>query len=215
MEKSIELIWKDGFLKSDRLIAPKVNDLYNKKSKNIIEKIQRMMKINVWAIVGFSLLILGWWYFTGVLYIGIFIFLLLNAFAFYAKTQMSRIKDIDWNTSSYQYLKAFSNWLKTAMSKNVQIMRFFYPLMFLAAAATVWFSNDNEITLREIILKFYPDILMIGGVPVMVLLGVIVIAVIMAIFGEKIYRWDVNLVYGRVFRKLDGIIADMEELRKE
>ena len=28
MEKSIESIWKEGFLKSDALVAPKLNDLY-------------------------------------------------------------------------------------------------------------------------------------------------------------------------------------------
>jgi hypothetical protein len=35
----------------------------------------------------------------------------------------------------------------------------------------------------------------------------------MAVFGGSIYKWDVDLVYGRVFKKLDEIIADMEELR--
>jgi hypothetical protein len=28
MEKSIETIWKEGFLKNDALIAPKINNLY-------------------------------------------------------------------------------------------------------------------------------------------------------------------------------------------
>ena len=29
MEKSIETIWKEGFLEKDVLLAPKLNDLYN------------------------------------------------------------------------------------------------------------------------------------------------------------------------------------------
>jgi hypothetical protein len=36
----------------------------------------------------------------------------------------------------------------------------------------------------------------------------------MFVFGGKIYTWDVNLVYGRVFQKLDELIADIEELKK-
>jgi hypothetical protein len=43
--------------------------------------------------------------------------------------------------------------------------------------------------------------------------GVFAVATIMGLFGERIYRWDVNVVYGNVFKKLEEIIADMEELR--
>ena len=37
MDNSIETIWKKGFLNSDALIAPKLNNLYNQKSQNISE----------------------------------------------------------------------------------------------------------------------------------------------------------------------------------
>ncbi len=42
MDKSIETIWKEGFLRGDALVAPKVNDLYAQKSRHIVDKIQRM-----------------------------------------------------------------------------------------------------------------------------------------------------------------------------
>lgn len=92
-------------------------------------------------------------------------------------------------------------------------MRLFYPLCFLAAAATVWFSYNNEAMLKEAITKHFPDLYTIGGIPVIWLSGVLLVAILMGFFSEKIYRWDVNLVYGRVFKKLEEIIADMEELR--
>ena len=44
MEKSIETIWKQGFLKSDALVAPKLNDLYNQKSTHIIDKFNNMFR---------------------------------------------------------------------------------------------------------------------------------------------------------------------------
>ena len=47
MEKSIETIWNKGFLDSDTLVVPKLNNLYNKKSKTITDKLKRMMKINI------------------------------------------------------------------------------------------------------------------------------------------------------------------------
>jgi hypothetical protein len=33
-------------------------------------------------------------------------------------------------------------------------------------------------------------------------------------FSGRIYRWDVGLIYGRVFRKLEETIAEMEELKQ-
>ncbi|MEK6477665.1 hypothetical protein WJR50_09025 [Catalinimonas sp. 4WD22] len=213
MEKSIESIWKEGFLKSDALVAPRLNDLYNQKSQDIIEKIKRMMHINVIAIVVFAFVVLVGWYLMGIPYIGVFIFVLLNVFAWYAHMQMKKLQNIDRSSSSYQYLVAFNHWLKAGLSNNARIMRFFYPLIFLAAMATIWFSNNNEAVLGEVIHKYFPGINLIGGVPVWWLVGVLAVATIMGLFGERIYRWDVNIVYGNVFKKLEEIIADMEELR--
>jgi hypothetical protein len=214
MEKSIESIWKEGFLKNDMLVAPKLNNLYNQKSKTLIEKIQRMMKINLIMILAASLLILVWWYFNDVLYLGIFIFALLNAVAIYGVIQMDRMKKtIDYGESSYHYLKTFHHWISNVIENNTKLMRFFYPLMFIAAAGTVWYSNDNEIFLSQLIIRHFPNVVMWGGIPMVFIVLVLVIAAVMAVFGGSIYKWDVDLVYGRVFKKLDEIIADMEELR--
>lgn len=53
MEKSIETIWREGFLKSDALVAPKLNELYNQKSIHIVDKFKSMYRINLIAIVVF------------------------------------------------------------------------------------------------------------------------------------------------------------------
>ncbi len=83
------------------------------------------------------------------------------------------------------------------------------------------YGKDTKI-LRHIIIDMtlvnnlvinYPDIYLVNGIPLIGILGVILVATILAIFGGRIYKMDVNLVYGRVFNKLDDIIADMEELR--
>jgi hypothetical protein len=36
---------------------------------------------------------------------------------------------------------------------------------------------------------------------------------LLSYIGGRIYNWDLKVVYGGVLRKLDEIIADMEELR--
>ena len=91
MEKSIETIWKEGFLKGDALIAPKVNDLYSQKSIHIIDKYKRMFSINVNAIVAGSILFLVASYFIGIPITGIGFFLILNFVAFVNKRLANKI----------------------------------------------------------------------------------------------------------------------------
>ncbi len=78
MEKSIESIWKQGFLNSDALVAPKLNNLYNQKSIHLIDKFKRMFKINLNAIVIGSLLFLGISFLIGIPFMGIGFFLTLS-----------------------------------------------------------------------------------------------------------------------------------------
>lgn len=66
MEKSIESIWKEGFLESDALVAPKLNDLYNQKSKHTIDKFKRMGKMNLHGIMIGAFVILIASFFIGV-----------------------------------------------------------------------------------------------------------------------------------------------------
>ena len=61
MENSIETIWKEGFLKNDALVAPKLNDLYNQKSLHLIDQLKRMFKINLMAILAFAIAVLSGW----------------------------------------------------------------------------------------------------------------------------------------------------------
>ncbi len=59
MEKSIEKIWNEAFVEEQALIAPKVNDLYNKKSKSLIHKIQRTYEIDNKGLIPMAILVAG------------------------------------------------------------------------------------------------------------------------------------------------------------
>ena len=56
---------------------------------------------------------------------------------------------------------------------------------------------------------------MIYGIPVYWILSMLLIIILIAIFGERIYKWDLNLVYGGVLKKLAELISDMEDLQAE
>jgi len=212
MEKAIETIWKEGFLKSDSLAAPKINDLYNKKSQLIIDKLKSMFIINLKAIVvGASALFVGT-FILGIPYVGAFLSFLLIGLVVYSKKQGEKMEEIDTGLSSYQYLIAFKAWRKEAMTGYEKIYRFFYPAFVLATFLGMWLRGGES--LSNLIISEFPNVYLLFGVPIYAVLGAILLAGLSSLFAGPIYRWDLNIIYGRVFKKLDEIIDDMEELRK-
>jgi hypothetical protein len=213
MEKSIEEIWKKGFLESDAIVAPKLNNLYNQKSKTIIDKLQRMMKVNTYVIMVFAFFNMGLYAALGTPYTGVFIFFLFMGVCWISIKQGRTMKKIDASLSSYDYLKSLNSWLKMAISNNTKVMRFFYPLVFLASLMPIVHAlKAGEVTNAAILNSGFH---LVYGIPTFTWIIALVIAVLMYVFGGKIYKLDVNLAYSRIFRKLENMIAEMEELRNE
>lgn len=219
MEKSIESIWKRGFLHGDALVAPKVNDLYNQKSIHLIDKFKRMFKINLNAVVTGSLLFLAVSFLIGIPLMGIGFFITLSAIVVVNRKLSRGLDKIDKNESSYHYIKSFDNWMNQQVRVNRIMAKIYYPLFFLSAVLGFWFYtlNGERIgeTITDKLTSYDPDVYLLFGVPVVVPIGVLVVMVLLSFVGGKIYNWDLKIVYGGVLRKLNELIGDMEELRKE
>lgn len=217
MEKSIENIWKEGFLKSGALVAPKINDLYNQKSIHIIDKFKRMFRINLIAIVAFSFIFLIVSYFVGIPIMGAIFFVSLMVLVIINKNLLNGLERIDKGENSYQYLKEFNQWIKKQVAVNERISTFLYPVIFISVILGFWFKDTEGIFLGERlvdkILLNYPDTYLIFGIPLIGIAIAVIILSLLAYFGDRIYQWDVNLVYGRVFKKLEELMADIESLR--
>ena len=213
MEKSIESIWKEGFLQKNALVVPKLNNLYDKKSIHIIDKFKRMFKINLNSLVVFSFLLLPVSFFVKIPVMGVLMFILFNVLVFVNKRLFKGLNKIDTNVSSYQYLKSFDVWMQEQITVNMKMSRYIYPYIFIAMVSGFWFSNDFNNSLNKILGDYQPD--MIYGIPVYWILSMLLIIILFAIFGERIYKWDLNLVYGGVLKKLAELISDMEDLQAE
>lgn len=216
MEKSIENIWKEGFLKSDALVAPKINNLYSQKSIHIIDKFKRMFKINLIAIVAFSFIFLVVSYFVGIPFMGAIFFVTLMVLVIINKRLLNGLDRIDKGENSYQYLKAFNKWIKTQVAVNKRISTFMYPIIFMSIIIGFWFKDAEGIPLgkrlvNEVLFGF-PDTYLLFGVPLIGIVMVFLIIGLLAFFGARIYLWDVKIVYGRIFRKLEELMADIESL---
>lgn len=217
MEKSIENIWKEGFLKRDALVAPKINNLYNQKSIHIIDKFKRMFKINLIAIVAFSFAFLMVSYFVGIPITGVIFFITLSLLVIINKKLLNDLDKIDLGVSSYQYLKVFNQWINKQIAINKKISRFLYPIIFMSMILGFWFKDAEGMPLGERlvseILIGFPNIYLINGIPLIGIIIVVLILILLAYFGGQIYKWDLNIVYGRVFKKLEELMIDIESLR--
>lgn len=216
MERSIENIWKEGFLKSDALVAPKINDLYNQKSIHIIDKFKRMFRINLIAIVVFSFGFMLISYFIGIPIMGAIFFVTLMVLVIINKRLLKSLETIDRGENSYEYLKKFNHWINKQITINKRIATFLYPIIFMSFILGFWFKDAEGIFLGERLVNKtliqFPEIHLVYGVPLIGIVSVLAVLGVLAFFGGRIYLWDLNLVYGRVFKKLKELMADLETL---
>jgi len=213
MNTSIEQIWKEGFMDSNAMIAPKIIDLYNKKSKNIVDKMETMFKWNLIGIVIMAFIVLIVTSVQGIPFLGMFIFSLLISTVIYGKKELATLALLDKNVSSYQYLKSFDSWLKDLMISYAKLYSFLYPALFLGIMLQLRLSDIGLEAISGFVNAF-PETLMILATPMVILVPVAVIAWLLYYFAAPIYKADMYTLYGRALAKLDEIIADMEELKK-
>ena len=218
MEKSIESIWKDGFIENNALVVPKLNDLYNQKSIDIVDKFRKMYKTNIIGIVLFAVILLPVATFVKIPYMGISFFFLFSVLVFFAIKFKKKLDAINKNTNSYQYLKTFDNWTKEMTKFNTKMSTYLYPYVFLSMVAGFWFGsfggNIPGEELVNLLQTKYPDMMVFFGIPLFGIIAVIFIVGLLAFFGGRIGQWDLKIGYGRILKRLDTLLADMEELRR-
>lgn len=214
MKNSIEEIWKEGFLNEKSLVAPKINDLYNQKSKHVVDKVKGTFRVNLIVIVITSIVFPIIHYFLDAIWQGVAASVLLLLTAWSSNRLIHSTKTLDQGATSLDYLKSFDRWLKDALSRGEKVLRFTYPLYFLIGISIMWSAwNKGPITSK--MYQKYPDVIFIGSVPLFAWIIAGVATLLMLYFSDRIYRWDVRLMYGRVFDKLEETIAEMEKLKQE
>jgi hypothetical protein len=213
MRKTIEATWREGFLNPDALVAPKVNDLYTRKSTHIAERIQRMQRINEIAIVIGAPIAWALYSALGMPYGGA---ILCTAWVglIVVRRQFPHIIRFDapLGVDSYQYLKAFQQWLKNRLAWGRRVQRHLYAVTFIAIAIGLGESAAGQALIRFIV-ESNPGIRLVNGVPLVLIAIVVAMTIVVDLFGGVIFDFDLNTVYRTVFRKLDEMVAEMEELR--
>ena len=212
MDKSIEAIWQRGFIDQAELSALKINDLYNRKSQNIVDKMQQMFAINIKGIVIGALIYLAILTALGTPFLGLFVCLLLAPIVIIAKRELKNSLNLSKGESSYEYLTAFKLWLDNSFEVYGNYYKAFYPLFFLATVIQ-GLVTETGVELTAKLVQSYPTELTFFAVPYYILVPIAVISLLLWRFAKAIYLWDLNLIYGRKIKKLNELIADMEALR--
>ena len=152
MERSIENTWKQGFLKSDALVAPKINDIYNRKSMHMIEKFEKMFRINIWGIIIGSSLLFVVATLAGALLAGSLMLIMMFYVAYTAYLELKSLEKLDKGQSSYAFLKSFKDWIDRSTERYGNMYRFVYPAMILLFYFGMWFS-DIFTPMRETVME--------------------------------------------------------------
>lgn len=213
MTKSIETMWKEGFVNEAHLSAPKINDLYNRKSQNIVDKLQNMFAINIKSIMVGGLIMLIMMSLIGAPFLGLYICCLLVPLIIIAKKELKKSVNLSKGQSSYDYIMSFNNWLKSSIETYSGYYKIFYPLFFLGMAVQGIVSQAGGKLIALLVEKIPTDIMILGQ-PYYLIVLIAILTLFFARFAEAIYHWDLSIVYGRQFKKLEELITDMEELRQ-
>src|SRR5687768_14323433 len=161
MEKSIESIWKEGFLNKDAFVIPKLNDLYNRKSIYVVDKYKRMFKKNIILLFVAAYVVLIGTFSIGMPYLGVPMFFILNALAIVDLRLSRGLGKIDNKATCYQYLKTLNNWMIHKTRVNIIMARILYPYLFISIVLGFWFFYIDGSTIGGIImnrlLQDYPE----------------------------------------------------------
>ena len=213
MTKSIEAMWKEGFVNEAQLTAPKINDFYNRKSENMVDKLKSMFDMNIKAIMVGCVIMFVIMSLIGAPFLGLYICCLILPLIFISKKELEKTVNLSKGQSSYDYLVNFNNWLQSSIDTYSGYYKLFYPLFFLGMAIQAVVSKAGGKVIALLVENIPTDIMLLG-LPYYLIVAIAIVTLFFARYAEAIYRWDLSIVYGRQFKKLEELIADMEELRK-
>jgi hypothetical protein len=212
MKKTIEATWREGFLNPKALVAPKVNDFYTRKSTHVVDRIQRVQRINEIAILIGAPIAWALWAAIGMPYGGAILCVTWMGLIV-VRRQFPHITKFDAPVSvdTYQYLNAFQRWFKNRLAWGRRFQRHLYPVSFIAMAIGMLESSAGQLVIRAVV-ESNPGLRLVYGVPLFLIVGVVVITIVVGLFGGAIFDFDVRM-YRRMLKKVDDMVAEMEELR--
>lgn len=204
MEKSIEKIWNESFIDDESLIAPKINDLYNQKSKSIINKIKRTYEIDNKGLIPIAILTLVLSAIFSEIIIGLYGSFLIMSLYFFNRGLLNRFNTIDIKTDNLTYLKKYKAIIFSIIKSTRKLFIFGLPIAVMSIFILSYYIGEKSFLSGFIIkdLSIFKT-LSIG----------FIIMVTISIICTVVYTISTKLLYGKFFNQLNEIISDIEALK--
>ena len=201
MEKSIENIWKEGFKTEKGLKIPEVRNLYESKSKLLVERFKSTSKKDNISLIPIAVILCAVFAFLGKIILGAYVALLIILLYFLNKKMMTKLNETQLNSNIYQYILNYHAQLKSIQSFYTRLLAFGLPLVIIPG---YWmYFQGTDVTNYLVSLA-----------PIKQVLLVAMLTMLLSGLGVLSYKLSTRLVYGRLLHRLENMIDDMEASAK-
>ena len=205
MNKSIEEIWKEGVLEETNIL-PRINDFYNLKSINVVDRIIKYFSLEVQLLIpiGIGLFLINLFLDNdySVLW-GIICAVPCLVFYYFGIKQVKALKNIRLGTNCYDYLLSVKRELNKVRLFNKTLAKSVIVLILTPLIGFTYFNNSNK-TIGDV---FGIEILQLSMVHIFWIMLLIVFLSFISI--EKIF----NIKNSKYIIKLNDLIIDLEKLK--
>ncbi|MFT7899620.1 hypothetical protein VBY74_06520 [Tenacibaculum ascidiaceicola] len=204
MEKSIEKRWNEAFINEQSLIAPKINDIYNQKSKSVINKIKRTYEFDNKGLLPMAGIVVIGGILLSETIIGAYGAFLILSLYFFNSRLLKRFNSIDVKSDNLTYLKNYRNVINSVSKATKKLFVFAIPLAIVSIFALAYAVKEKSFLSNYI--SSDSSFLEIIGVG-------LIVAIVTGIIGFVVYNISTRILYHSLISKLDDIIKEMEELK--
>ena len=201
MEKSINDIWTKGFENSNELTSPKTANLYNQKTKLLLEKIKKTYQTDNKSLIPIAILFLIGFSIAGKFLLGFYGMTLIIGLFFFNKKLLINLENIKITSSNYNYLIAYKKAIQKVIIATYKLLGFGMPIILLIGF-WIYFKDTN------VYLDFVNE-----TTALTILLIVLGLAGFISLAGISIYKIANNVLYKKHLNDLDVIIADLESVK--
>ena len=197
MDKSIEEVWSKGFEDEKYLIPPVIDDLYTKKSILTVDKLKSVSKKDNWSLIPISIITLIFFVIKSKLLFGLYISTLILSLFFLNRKKLKFLNTINTTQSCFQYLRKLQEMIKNNVRFTTRLLGIGLPFFGYVGICIFIFESNME----NFIFDTYSS--------KQLLIKSIVILVSLSFIGIISLRLSNYLVYGRLIKKIDEMIDEL------